>query len=629
MNKEMKKGKRIWDNLPLKCVIILFAIVCLTFLTEIICFNGSIFFEREWKGIVRLDDPTSVSEEVVGDSKIITIKVNGHYINKLFFDYELPDHEETYEVNIVSRKISSFGSIEENVISDTLSSWLTQSVTHIGEKPTEIMITLPKEIKIDNYSINNSVDMNGYRVVFLFILFINIAIIFLCKSWIVENLHYLYGIIGITVGIVFILFSPIYAPYGWDDEVHFNNAYQLLYGEKVEYTQAIDDYLERNTPNYNTKDERVQIEKILNSKSNISRIEENSSPQLASWGYIGGSITMAIGKALNLSFTNMMRFGKLGVLLVYLLLTMFAIKMIPVGKRILFVISLMPTAMFQATLIVYDSVVIAGLFLGFAMIVKELLTPKVKISSRNILIFLGVVSLACFPKAVYAPFLLLPLLLPKEKFYSKRQQRYFQVGLIMTFLILMSTFVLPATTNQVEADLRGGMTNVGEQMKYIFTHPFVYTKLLLSSMWTSLGEFSIGNMALLNYAHVGVIRDNYAYIAILLVSFVSVTDTRWKKECYFTKWQRGAVVFIGFAIISLIWTAMYLAFTPVQYHVINGVQGRYFIPILAPLIISIMMGCKRIKLEVSDKWYNRVIGVSSLIVLMGSIYNIIFTSYLL
>ena len=37
----------------------------------------------------------------------------------------------------------------------------------------------------------------------------------------------------------------------------------------------------------------------------------------------------------------------------------------------------------------------------------------------------------------------------------------------------------------------------------------------------------------------------------------------------------------------LIWTALYLSFTPVGSLVINGVQSRYFIPLILPLLIII------------------------------------------
>ena len=44
-------------------------------------------------------------------------------------------------------------------------------------------------------------------------------------------------------------------------------------------------------------------------------------------------------------------------------------------------------------------------------------------------------------------------------------------------------------------------------------------------------------------------------------------------------WQKFSVSVIVFGVMCLIWTALYLSFTPVGLSQINGVQGRYYIPI--------------------------------------------------
>lgn len=43
--------------------------------------------------------------------------------------------------------------------------------------------------------------------------------------------------------------------------------------------------------------------------------------------------------------------------------------------------------------------------------------------------------------------------------------------------------------------------------------------------------------------------------------------------------QRGAALLLGFATLCLVWTALYLSFTPVGADVIRGVQGRYYLPV--------------------------------------------------
>ena len=63
-------------------------------------------------------------------------------------------------------------------------------------------------------------------------------------------------------------------------------------------------------------------------------------------------------------------------------------------------------------------------------------------------------------------------------------------------------------------------------------------------------------------------------------------------------------------IIALIFGGMYVGFTRAEYTIVEGVQGRYFIPILA--LILILFEGNRISLKLS---YKKVIYFTSLVVL--------------
>ena len=73
--------------------------------------------------------------------------------------------------------------------------------------------------------------------------------------------------------------------------------------------------------------------------------------------------------------------------------------------------------------------------------------------------------------------------------------------------------------------------------------------------------------------------------------FVSFTDNNIKE--HLNKKQMAFVIAISLIIILLVFTSLFVQWTPIASDVIEGVQGRYFLPIL-PLIF-ICLGKIKIK----------------------------------
>lgn len=63
-------------------------------------------------------------------------------------------------------------------------------------------------------------------------------------------------------------------------------------------------------------------------------------------------------------------------------------------------------------------------------------------------------------------------------------------------------------------------------------------------------------------------------------------------------WQARTVTLLLCAVvIGMIWLAMYLAFTPVGAGEINGVQARYYLPLLLPVFLCICPEQLRISIK--------------------------------
>ena len=287
---------------------------------------------------------------------------------------------------------------------------------------------------------------------------------------------------------------------------------------------------------------------------------------------------MKFGMILKLPFVYIYKLGRLANVLLYAFLGFFAIRRIPTGKRILLLFALMPTAMMSAITYTYDAWVNGFSFLAMAYLLGMWFDRKKKITWKEYIITVIAFVLASMPKAVYIPLILIVLLIPKERFKNKKQM-YLMKGIVIgAFLIMLSSFVWPTvSTTQIEGDSRGGDTSVSEQLKYIFTHPIYYSKLLVGSIGKTFYSYTIGQDGLAGMGHFRNVANTY--LIAVSIAYTVGTDCADEKTEDMKLWQKFSVSVIVFGVMCLIWTALYLSFTPVGLSQINGVQGRYYIPI--------------------------------------------------
>ena len=123
------------------------------------------------------------------------------------------------------------------------------------------------------------------------------------------------------------------------------------------------------------------------------------------------------------------------------------------------------------------------------------------------------------------------------------------------------------------------------------------------------------------YSFFNLVSETF-YIILFTLLFVGFTDT--ENNCL-KKYHRVLLFVALLGIILLIWTALYLSFTPVGFNTINGVQPRYFIPFIFPLMICIQS--KDIQNKINERKYNSIIFVVMSFAVLLSIFELILKSY--
>jgi uncharacterized membrane protein len=101
-------------------------------------------------------------------------------------------------------------------------------------------------------------------------------------------------------------------------------------------------------------------------------------------------------------------------------------------------------------------------------------------------------------------------------------------------------------------------------------------------MFNTLREKSIFYLKSMLGARLGWLNINvpnfliFMFIILLMLSILKVKN----EKLYFNKKDRCLIVIIICLVFSLVCAAMLLSWTPLSYNTIEGVQGRYFLPIL-------------------------------------------------
>ena len=317
--------------------------------------------------------------------------------------------------------------------------------------------------------------------------------------------------------------------------------------------------------------------------------------------------------------------GKAANLLLYVLVMFLAIKIVPVGKMFLTAIALMPTALLQAVSYTYDVSVIAFVTLGFVLIIEEFFYIDRKLTWQKQILIAFVFILGSCPKPVYIPILALLLALPEEKFRTKWEMVLCKGIAVIICVAMIMTLLLPAASGSVEGDSRGGATDVGIQLALVMQHPLGYLAVFWKNFYGSLNSYIFGGDAVANLAYAG----KHQLHAMAAVFCFAVAFTEKKKRFVFSKKTavayRVILAFVLAMIIGLLWSALYVSFTPVGSTEIAGVQARYYIPLLFPLYL--LFYTDKMEGKWKDTSYTTAVFWIILFIAHGAFYTPYFLKY--
>lgn len=546
----------------------------------------------------------------------------GIYVRQIFLTGSFSQNA-AYRIR--TKEINGFGKKETGVYSDFVDSYFPEYSTNIGKRVTSIKITMNKKegIELSGVVLSNRFEINKYRVLFVFLALSLLYLIFFEEVF-QKKTEWYFAVYAMAFGILLITLSQPMCN-SWDEQIHFKSAYTISSGRNVKWSQAAQDIAERKNFRCNTKEEFAQLRAYMNQKGDVIVSEEAKDSVLVSYKYFGNlptALFLGIGKLLRLPFPVLFSFGKLGNLFLYVFVMFWAIRLAKVKKLFLAFLAMLPTPLFQACSYTYDSVVFSFITLGCVLWCRETFFGGESMDRRAVIAAGCLFVSGCLSKAVYIPVVLLMLLLPQLQKQPKKVKRMLAAGVLLAFALVMMTFVLPVVVNTLSGntsfggDSRGGDTSAVRQMISMVRHPWESIRLLIGDIcsldnFRNLGNvesdnYFFGNLMLLNYSAMGTLADKWCVLLLPVLTVLLFHEEPGNERIARCKAGEKALMWGVFAVIVLlIWTALYLSFTPVGASTIAGVQARYYLPLL--YLGALLVTNTKLKVQISMTGLTRMV----------------------
>lgn len=486
---------------------------------------------------------------------------------------------------------------------------LSEQVVNGPVEYIEMVFENPYEgMEISGITYDNTINFSWRRML-LFAVGVSIAMfLLLFRKTVGEHIEYAFAYIALAVGLVMALGFPV-QKVSWDEEYHFTSAYNLSFSEVVMTPEIIyyGDAYETGSLMYpKSEKEFARFKEFLDGSDiynydNAMQVQKGGFMGLPSIGHIPSAVGMNIARLFKLPLSYLYIFGRVFNLLFYVACCFFAIKYMKLGKRLLAVAALMPTNLFLASVYSYDAMVNGLLFLATAIILSDIADEKAVFTPQKYVLTMGLIFMASAIKIVYIPFVLLILIMPRDRFKTKRDLLIMK-GLIIAGVVFAVALLLffVDLADFMSADLRGGDTNVAKQVEYILNNIPAVAVLVVTSITSSFVSYSVGNGAYGLLGHLGAFP--YEILIIASICVIVLTDG---SELMLDIKSRAGVALIMLATTAVVWLSMYIVFTPVGSPWIGGVQGRYFAPLRVPFYL--LLAQPFVKLKIPKALHNAAV----------------------
>lgn len=484
-----------------------------------------------------------------------------------------------------------------------------------------IILNLLLSYKFNNANIIYRIQNDGYGIIFYIIAITISLIVFILSFKIFEEKQIKTEKVFLYIVPIFAILMTLAMPVGTghDEAVHLYRTYEI--SEGVLNTNLVEGKSLAYIPKEITKvirynyysDSFRTFENNIN-YDNRTNINIPTDAVYSPIQFIPNVLGMLVGKLITKNVLIIAYTTRIMNIIICSIFMYFSIKKVPFGKNLFLIFSILPSTIEGISTISPDGFTISICMFFIAAILQIAYdeSKKVDIKNKLILLFLCIIISQC--KIVYLPLVGLLLIIPKEKFKSQKD-RIITILCIFIFSISASLLWLYIANPHLKAytqELSSSKINM------IISEPLDYIQKVLYTISQNGNRYIISAFGgELEWGE--TIRSNIIpYILFIMSIICSISDKNIKNK--FTNYQKTIMMLIILAISILIFTSLFIQWADKTRLDINGVQGRYFIPILP----CIFMLISQFKINIqNENDVRRIIGILGIVIQLYIVMSIV------
>jgi uncharacterized membrane protein len=333
--------------------------------------------------------------------------------------------------------------------------------------------------------------------------------------------------------------------------------------------------------------------------------------------YAPQAVGILIGRLFKASPLVLIYLARIFNLLFFLGLAYLAIAVTPIHKWVFCLLSLTPTNVFQVASASVDAFTYGICFLTIAYFLSVALNKERKIKTIEIAKIFVLSLLAVLSKQAYVLLPLLFLMIPGWKFGSIRTRliSFFAlmavcVGSVAAWSAAVKPIFLPYRIDQPMSP--------EEQLRFILSAPLNYIWMVIREYGVNFWFYFKSFSGQLTWWDLYVPDFLPVVLFAVLVAF-AVLD----KDLNYVlpAWSKAIFLTILTGTAFIVATLLYMTWSPIRGSAIEGVQGRYFIPV-APLFFLLFYN-KKVEWKLFDRYARKIVYLTVIVSLLITANSVI------
>lgn len=316
-------------------------------------------------------------------------------------------------------------------------------------------------------------------------------------------------------------------------------------------------------------------------------------------GYLVPAVAIAIGRMLHLGTYPIFYLGRLANVLLYTLTVYAAIRRAPYGKAVIFALSFLPMSQHLIASFSYD-----GHALGISMLFLAnflyWMKSEQRMNIRDYVILTALAVLTTLAKCVYAPLIITVFLIPNARFSDSSKKAWTRKAIIIAvcfFFFLL--FYLPSLT----ADLSPAELVYEESESYSISWVLHHIPGTIAIFVRTLLYFGDRYLYELMGLNLGWFQLDVSWTVLIPFMFflllaASVDDNPGVPRSTF-RIRLGLMIAV-LGSIGMVLASMFFTWTDLGSPFIDGLQGRYFLPLAFPVFLIVENRKLRLDSSVTD-----------------------------